>query len=216
MLNMRKHLLFSIALGLTIPSYSFAEKANLETNFNVKKAYFIRADIQSSIEGIVSDDSRPLAGVTVQVVGTGLSTVTDANGKYSIKATVGSTLRFSSVGYSTKDVKVVNTTLNVKLDFLDNSLGEVVVTALGIERNKKNLTYSVQTVSGDELRASNQSNILNGLQGQIAGAQISSSGGSPGLPTEIILRGSSTLTGDNQPLMIVDGIRGNNSSSESR
>ncbi|NGM72446.1 SusC/RagA family TonB-linked outer membrane protein [Sphingobacterium sp. SGL-16] len=211
---MRKNLLFSIALGLTIPSYSFAENANLETNFNAKKAYFIRADIQSSIEGVVSDDSGPLAGVTVQVVETGLSTVTDANGKYSIKATVGSTLRFSSVGYSTQDVKVVNATLNVKLDFLDNSLGEVVVTALGIERNKKNLTYSVQTVSGDDLRASNQSNILNGLQGQIAGAQISSSGGSPGLPTEIILRGSSTLTGDNQPLMIVDGIRVNNSSSD--
>src|SRR5690606_30366714 len=79
--------------------------------------------------------------------------------------------------------------------------------------SKKNLTYSVQQVSGDDLRAANQGNILNALQGQIAGAQISSSGGSPGLPTEIILRGSTTLTGDNQPLMIVDGIRVNNSSS---
>jgi TonB-linked SusC/RagA family outer membrane protein len=212
MLNMRKHLLFSIALGLTIPSYTFAEKVNWKTNPIAMKAYSNSLAVQNAIQGMVSDSSGPLAGVTVQVLETGVSVSTDTNGKFSINATIGSTLRITSIGYTAQDIKVSGNIVNVLLEFVDNSLDEVVVTALGIERNKKNLTYSVQTVTGDDLRASNQGNILNALQGQVAGAQISSSGGSPGLPTEIILRGSSTLTGDNQPLMIVDGIRVNNSS----
>ncbi|MCA5005715.1 SusC/RagA family TonB-linked outer membrane protein [Sphingobacterium bovistauri] len=211
---MRKYLLFSIALGVTIPGYSFAKKSSLSNNSDALiKAYFHLKSIQNSISGLVSDNSGPISGVTVRVVETGVSVSTDTNGKYSINAAIGNTLRFTSIGYDPVDVKVVNVVTNVQLKVIDNSLDEVVVTALGIERNKKNLTYSVQTVTGDDLRASNQGNILNGLQGKIAGAQISSSGGSPGLPTEIILRGSSSLTGDNQPLMIVDGIRVNNSSS---
>ena len=210
MLNMRKTLLFSIALGFTLPQYSFASTS--KSNDAANRPYIDRM-IQNTVQGTVSDASGPVSGVTVLVLESGLSTLTDTKGKFNIKANVGSTIRFSSVGYISQDLKVVGNSLNVQLQNVDNSLDEVVVTALGIQRNKKNLTYSVQTVTGDDLRASNQGNILNALQGQIAGAQISSSGGSPGLPTEIILRGSSTLTGDNQPLMIVDGIRVNNSSS---
>lgn len=210
---MRKHLLFSIALGLTIPTYTFAENVNWKTNSIANKAYLHPESIQNSTSGLVTDNAVPISGVTVRVLETGVSVSTDTNGKYTINAAIGNTLRFSSIGYNSIDVKVTNAVMDVQLQAVDNSLDEVVVTALGIERNKKNLTYSVQTVTGEDLRASNQGNILNALQGQIAGAQISSSGGSPGLPTEIILRGSSSLTGDNQPLMIVDGIRVNNSSS---
>ncbi len=168
----------------------------------------IKGKVTSTIDGF------PIVGASVQVVESGVGTSTDSLGRYEIKANKGQTLRFSAVDMIPA-TKVVGDALeiDVTLDATNQDLGEVVVTALGIERNKKNLTYSVQNVSGEDLRKSNQGNLINALQGQVAGAQISSSGGSPGLPSEIILRGSSTLTGDNQPLMIVDGIRVNNSSS---
>ncbi len=168
----------------------------------------IKGKVTSTIDGF------PVVGASVQVVESGVGTSTDSLGRYEIKANKGQTLRFSAVDMI-PTTKVVGDALeiDVTLDATNQDLGEVVVTAMGIERNKKSLTYSVQTVKGDDLRAANQGNLINALQGQIAGAQISSSGGSPGLPSEIILRGSSTLTGDNQPLMIIDGIRVNNSSS---
>ncbi|MGJ1268838.1 SusC/RagA family TonB-linked outer membrane protein [Sphingobacterium spiritivorum] len=168
-----------------------------------------------TISGLVTsqEDGKPILGASIKVVGTAVGAVTDADGKYKIKAAKGQTLSFSYIGMlAATRVVGESSTVDIALSPDMKGLDEVVVTAMGIERNKKSLTYSVQTVKGEDLRDANQSNVLNALQGQIAGAQISSSGGSPGLPTEIILRGSSTLTGDNQPLMIVDGIRVSNSS----
>lgn len=169
-----------------------------------------------TVKGRVSsaEDGSSIAGASIRIEGTGTGTSSGANGQYEIRASKGQVLVFSFVGMvSTTRTVGDESVINVVLESDGQSLDEVVVTALGIERNRKNLTYSVQTVSGDDLRAANQGNIINALQGQVAGAQISSAGGSPGLPTEIILRGSTTLSGDNQPLMIVDGIRVNNSSS---
>lgn len=204
---MRNALLLSLALG--IGTATEAKVVSLP-NLSVIPPYAVDRLIQNTIEGTVTDKDGALGGVTVSVVGVPGSTLTDSNGKFRITASLGATLRFSSIGYIAKDIKVTSNTLNVKLEAEDNTLDEVVVTALGIERSKKNLTYSVQKVSGDDLRQSNQGNIINALQGQIAGAQISSSGGSPGLPSEIILRGSTSLSGDNQPLVIIDGIRVSN------
>lgn len=161
-----------------------------------------------------TEDSSPIVGASIRVLGTGVGVSSSANGEYEIRVSKGDVLTFSYIGMLPANREVGDdAVIDVALMADEHSLDEIVVTALGIERNRKNLTYSVQSVTGDDLRASNQSNILNALQGQVAGAQISSSGGSPGLPTEIILRGSTTLSGDNQPLMIVDGIRVNNSSS---
>src|SRR5690606_16617251 len=169
-----------------------------------------------AVKGKVSsaEDGSPIVGASIRIDGTGTGTSSGANGQYEIRASKGQVLLFSFVGMlSTTRTVGDESVINVVLESDGQSLDEVVGTALGIERSRKNLTYSVQTVSGDDLRAANQGNIINALQGQVAGAQISSAGGSPGLPTEIILRGSTTLSGDNQPLMIVDGIRVNNSSS---
>lgn len=171
---------------------------------------------EKNITGKVTgaDDGLPLPGVTVALKGGTKVTQTDIEGAYAISAPVNSTLVFTFIGMKPIERVVgASATINVTLSQDATSLNEVVVTALGIERDKRTLTYAVQNISGDDLRESNQSNIINGLQGQIAGAQITSSGGSPGLPSEIILRGVSSLTGDNQPLMIVDGIRVDNSSS---
>ncbi|WP_026063069.1 SusC/RagA family TonB-linked outer membrane protein [Pedobacter arcticus] len=162
-----------------------------------------------------TDDGFPIPGVTVSVKGSAKATQTSIDGLYSISAPANATLLFTFIGMKAEERVVGSTSvINVALSQDAKSLNEVVVTALGIERDKRTLTYSVQTVKGDDLRDANQSNIINGLQGQIAGAQITSAGGSPGLPSEIILRGVSSLTGDNQPLMIVDGIRVSNASSD--
>ncbi|WP_164123202.1 MULTISPECIES: SusC/RagA family TonB-linked outer membrane protein [Sphingobacterium] len=210
---MRNTLLFSLALGLAVTTVEAkVSKLSNASNLAAATAYSSNRFVQNTVTGTVSDANGPMPGVTVSVVGVPGSTRTNANGQFKISAALGSTLRFSSVGYLSQDLKVVGNTLNVELKEEDNALEEVVVTALGIERSKKNLTYSVQKVSGDELRQSNQGNIVNALQGQVAGAQISSSGGSPGLPSEIILRGSTSLSGDNQPLVIIDGIRVSNES----
>ncbi|WP_256012628.1 SusC/RagA family TonB-linked outer membrane protein [Desertivirga xinjiangensis] len=162
-----------------------------------------------------AEDGLPLPGVSVKIKNSVLATSTGTDGKYTIRATQGQVLIFSYIGTLTME-KIIGSesVVNAALKSDAKALGEVVVTALGIERDKRTLAYSVQTVKGEDLRESNQSNIINGLQGQIAGAQITSSGGSPGLPSEIILRGVSSLSGDNQPLMIVDGIRVSNASTD--
>ncbi|TKC05119.1 SusC/RagA family TonB-linked outer membrane protein [Pedobacter frigoris] len=172
---------------------------------------------QITVTGKVTsaDDKLTMPGVSVRIKGGAAAVQTNADGAYSIRAAKGDVLVFSYVGFEVQEITVADAAvIDVALKTDSKSLNEVVVTALGIERNKKTLTYSVQTVKGNDLRDANQSNIINGLQGQIAGAQITSSGGSPGLPSEIILRGVSSLTGDNQPLMIVDGIRVSNASSD--
>lgn len=207
---MRKSLLFSVALGVIATTVSIAGERSPTVGVT---PLLLDNVVQNIIKGRVTGTDGAISGATITVVGTSVSAASDAEGNFAIRAKVGDVLRVTYIGYLGQEVKVESTFVHVELLSDDAAIEEVVVTALGIERSKKNLTYSVQQVSGDDLRAANQGNILNALQGQIAGAQISSSGGSPGLPTEIILRGSTTLTGDNQPLMIVDGIRVNNSSS---
>ncbi|RRN77528.1 SusC/RagA family TonB-linked outer membrane protein, partial [Pseudoxanthomonas sp. SGD-10] len=173
---------------------------------------------QRTVAGTVvaADDGQPLPGVSVLLKGSTTGTQTDVNGNYRIAVSGNdAVLVFTYIGMQRQE-KAVGTasTINISLQPDATGLNEVVVTALGIERDKRTLTYSVQTVKGDDIRDANQSNIINSLQGQVAGAQITSAGGSPGLPSEIILRGVSSLTGDNQPLMIVDGIRVSNASSD--
>lgn len=172
---------------------------------------------QITVTGKVTsaEDKLGVPGASVKIKGTTLGAQSNIDGAYSIKTKAGDVLQFSYIGFVTEERTVGSaTTIDVVLKPDAKSLNEVIVTAMGIERNKRTLSYSVQTVKGDDLRDANQSNIINGLQGQIAGAQITSSGGSPGLPSEIILRGVSSLTGDNQPLMIVDGIRVSNASTD--
>lgn len=215
---MRKSLLFSAVLGVFLSANPrdgygmFVEGVSVYLPSHDHMSV-LRTE-QYQVRGVVRDADGPLAGVTVSVIGKPVFVQTDQNGAYVINAAEGERLRFTIVGYMQRELPVTSNTLDVTMQQDDREIDEVVVTALGIERSRKNLTYSVQNISGDDMRQANQSNIINALQGHIAGAQISSSGGSPGLPSEIILRGSTTLSGDNQPLFIVDGIRVDNSSSD--
>src|SRR5690606_26061256 len=116
MLSMRKYLLFTVACGVALNHYSFAKDRSSEGYSYDKSVYSSRGIVQNTIQGVVSDNNGPLAGVTIQVVGTSTIAVTDAQGRYSINAPQGSTLRFSSVGYVTQDIRVgANQTLNVVL-----------------------------------------------------------------------------------------------------
>ena len=163
-----------------------------------------------NVNGVVSDDGgSALPGVTVQVKGTSNGTVTNSDGKYAIDAESNGTLVFSFVGFKTKEVSIngqssVNVTLSEGI-----VIDEMVVTALGISRDKKSLGYATQTIDGENLATMKDVNFMSSLSGQVAGAQIKNSG-TMGGSANVIIRGYSSIDGNNQPLYVVDGIPINN------
>lgn len=162
---------------------------------------------------IVSEDNKtPLAGVTVRVKGTRRITQTDANGKFALKANPGETLQVTYVGYQTEEVKLGDgATVGVTMKTADNTMGEVVVTAMDIKRNPRELGFSVQKVGGDDIKESQRENFLNSLQGRVSGLTINPTSGLAGSSTSIVLRGFNSMALDNQPLFVIDGIVVDNS-----
>lgn len=160
------------------------------------------------VEGQVSDPSgQPLPGTSILVKGSTRGTVTDLDGLYSITVNFGDTLSFSYIGFEKLDRAVGNSNrINV---FLSEGMeiGEVVITALGMERDAKALGYSVQTVSGDRFTEARETNVLNSLSGRVAGVQITNGASTLGGSTRVTIRGESSLNiNANQPLFVVDGI----------
>ncbi len=165
---------------------------------------------QQSVTGRVTDGSTGVAGVSVTVVGTTRGAQTDANGNYTVEASNGEKLRFSIIGYTTQVITVSSRTHNVTLQADESTIDEVVVTAMGIKREKKSLGYSFQDVKGDQLTDAKETNVANALVGKVAGLQVIKGSAGPASSTKITLRGNNSLTGDNQPLIIVDGVPMNN------
>lgn len=163
---------------------------------------------------ILSEDSKtPLSGVTVRVKGTRKIVQTDANGKFSIKMNPGETLQVSYVGFETQDVNPGSgDTVGINLKTADNTMGEVVVTALDQKRTPRELGYSVAKVSGAEVAETQRENFLNGLGGRVAGLTINPTSGAAGASTQIVLRGFNSMSLDNQPLFVIDGVIMDNSS----
>ncbi len=162
-----------------------------------------------SVSGTVTsrDDGQPIPGVSVVVKGTTIGTQTDVSGRYSLSVPQGSTLVFSFITFAVREVVVGNqTTINMVLVPEQRQLSEVVVTALGIEKNKKDLGYGVTTISSEELIQGRTTNVVNALAGKVAGVRISSSNGMTGSGSSVFIRGFTTITGSNQPLFVVDGI----------
>ena len=164
-----------------------------------------------SISGTVTDENGvPLPGATVLVEGTQNGVSTDFDGNYSISASSGDTLVVSFVGYTTQSVVVgSSSTIDVSLQ-PDNALEEVVVTALGVKRNTKAVGYSITQVEGDEMSANPSTNAINALQGKVAGLMITGSAMGAKGSSRVVIRGASSLSGNNQPLYVVDGITINN------
>ncbi len=166
---------------------------------------------QQSVTGIVTDASGPIKGVSVSIKGTNKATQSDSQGAYSIQVETGQTLRFSMIGYISQEIIVASAkTINVSLVSQEGALDEVVVTAMGIKREKKTLGYSFQDVKGDQLVDAKETNISNALVGKVSGLQVVKGSAGPASSSKIILRGFNSLKGDNQPLIVVDGIPMNN------
>lgn len=160
---------------------------------------------------VLSDENSPLPGVTVSIRGTNNRTQTNNAGYYTILAKPGQQLVFTFVGFGARTFTVGNSaTINVKMEPEDKQLGEVVVTALGINRSKRSLGYAANDVKGVELAQTQRDNFLNGLAGRVPGVTISGTSGMPGSSTSIQLRGVNSLSGSNQPLFVIDGLPVNN------
>lgn len=161
-----------------------------------------------TITGTVSDEKgTKLSRVSVIVKGTMVGTSTNNEGKFSIKAPGNATLTFSSVGYKTVDVDINGgTVVNVSLTGDNQSLGEVVVTALGIKKQARSLGYSATSVKPEDLSVNRTSNVMNALQGKVAGVNISSLGTGPGGTSKIRIRGQSSISGQNNPLIVINGV----------
>ncbi|MCB0823512.1 MAG: SusC/RagA family TonB-linked outer membrane protein [Bacteroidales bacterium] len=172
-------------------------------------------DIKGTV--ISSDDGQPIPGVQVLVKGTTSGTITDLDGNYAIKVPESATtLVFRFVGMATQEVEIGSqTTVDVSMDPDVMHLEGVVVTALGISREKKSLGYATQELSGDEINQVKTDNFINTLSGKAAGVSVKSTGNIGG-SSNIIIRGSSSITGNNQALIVVDGVPINNDLTNTR
>jgi TonB-linked SusC/RagA family outer membrane protein len=166
------------------------------------------AQVRKVTGTITDEEGEMLPGTTVLVKGTTTGTITDAKGNYSIEISGSSrTLVFSFTGFTPQEVPVEDRSqINVKMVPDANQLSEVVVTAFGIEREKKALGYSVQVVDGSRLTEARESNVANSLKGKVAGLHVNPSSGGAGGSSYVMIRGNSSLAGNGQPLYVVDGV----------
>ncbi len=181
--------------------------------FSVLLLFLVHGSAQNVTGVVTSVTGEPLIGATVLVKGTSTGTVTDVDGSFSLSATIGNVLQVSYTGYTTMEVPITQAQ-GIAIVMQEGArLEEVVVTALGISREKKALGYAVQELSSEKIMETRQPNILNALQGQVAGVQINSSGGGPGESSRIIIRGINSLdpSANNEPLFVIDGIPVSNS-----
>ncbi|MDC6366816.1 MULTISPECIES: SusC/RagA family TonB-linked outer membrane protein [Flavobacteriaceae] len=163
---------------------------------------------ERTVSGTVTADGLPLSGVNVIVVGRSAGTMTDFDGNYEIKVSGDDTsLEFSYLGFETQVVTIGDRSqIDVEMIESSTKLDEVVVTALGIEREKKALGYSAQEISGESLVEAREVSVANSLKGKVAGVFVASGSGGVGGSTFVQIRGSSSLSGNNQPLYVIDGI----------
>jgi len=170
--------------------------------------------IQQEISGTVTDtNGSPIPGVSVVEKGTTNGTATDFDGNYSISVNSGATLEFSALGFAKKEIVVgQSNTVNVTMAEDAESLEEVVVTALGIKQETRKLGYSVAKVEAEEVNINRSSNFMNTLQGKVAGVNVSSLGTGPGGSSKVRIRGQSSISGTNNPLIVVNGVPIDNTS----
>ncbi|MDZ7692249.1 MAG: SusC/RagA family TonB-linked outer membrane protein [Balneolaceae bacterium] len=170
---------------------------------------------ERTIEGTVttSDTGDPLPGVNVMIQGTDQGTTTNAEGVYSLAVeSEDAILIFSFIGYDRQEIPVAGqATIDVAMQPSSTQMSDVVVTALGVERQEKSLGYSVQKVETADLNAARETNFVTNLQGSVSGAQMATSPGTMGGSSRILLRGINSISGDNQPLFVIDGVPIDNS-----
>lgn len=222
-----------------LPIFSFYFQCYFKLLFSMVKAmYFLRTTIYfffvflllnfssallaqtTLVSGTVSSESEPLIGVSILLKGTSIGTVSDLDGRYEIAVPNAAmsidSLLFTYVGYAPQTVAIGNRiSINLTLSENVEVMKEVIVTAVGIRRDKKEIGYSVQDVNAESLEKSRQTNIVNALSGKVSGVQVLSASGSPGASAAIRIRGNSSIGGSNEALFVIDGIPIDNSYSGS-
>lgn len=164
------------------------------------------------VNGVVTGkpEGAPLDGVTVRVKGTSRATQTNAEGKFEITASSGEVIQFSFIGYQPLELPASEAALQVSLEQARGTLNEVVVTALGIARQKKSLGYAVQELKSKDVAGTSEPNLINALEGKVAGVRVTNSQGEMG-SSRIVIRGETSISGNNQPLFVVNGLPVDNS-----
>lgn len=161
---------------------------------------------------VTGPENEELPGVNIQISGTNSGAITDIDGNYSLEAGSDASLVFSYIGFVSQTVQVNGRSIiNVTMQYEDKALEEVVVTALGIEREAKSLGYAVSTVDGDEVSVNRTPNVMSSLQGKMAGVNISSMSTGPAGTSKIRIRGQSSFSGQNNPLIVINGVPVDNS-----
>jgi TonB-linked SusC/RagA family outer membrane protein len=189
----------------------------MQRNFLLLMFFFISmsALTQITISGRITDmnNDEPLIGASIVVKGTTQGAIADIDGYYTIEVnSENDVLVFSFVGYLTEEIMVGSqSSMNVALTPDLTNLEEVVVTAIGIKAEKKSLGYSVQEVKGDDITTTNQANMVNSLSSKVAGVEVISSSGTPGASSNIVIRGRTSLSTNNSPLFVIDGVPMDNS-----
>ena len=178
--------------------YSASSAGNPDTDISQQNA---------KVTGTIEDALGPVAGASVVIKGTTNGTMTDMDGNFTLDGVKnGDIIQISFIGYATQEIPYAGqASLSVHLEEDTQKLDEVVVTALGMKRDKKALGYAMQELKGDELLSSREPNLANSLSGKVSGLQIVRSSNGVGGSSKIVLRGNSSLTGSNQPLIVVDG-----------
>lgn len=176
-----------------------------------KAAATVAQDDGKTVGGTVLDENgEPVIGATVTVKGTNLVTVTDIDGRFELKVPNGSILSVSYLGYTTAEVPATGENLTISLKPDERQLPEVVVTALGIRRSEKALSYNVQQVNSEQLTTVKSANFMNSLAGKVAGVNINASSAGVGGATRVVMRGPKSINQSNQALYVVDGVPINN------
>ena len=198
---MRKILLFSMTIGLSLPLWTFGFNGGAAAPGSSGAMSTVQQTVSGTVTGA---DGEPLASASVSVVGSEVATSTNEAGNYSISAQTGATLRFTMIGYTSQDVVVSGTTLNVALEASDQSLEEVVVVGYGTMR-RSDLTGAIATADIEAFREAPNTNILQSIKGTVPGLQIGQTN-QAGAEPAIEIRGRNTINGNTSVLIVLDGI----------
>jgi TonB-linked SusC/RagA family outer membrane protein len=189
-----------------------SQKLSFKEKKALKNSNFLLLDIRGKV---IDSKGETLPGVSVRVKGSAVGTTTDAQGNFVLNAPDNGVLVFSYIGYLSQEITVNGkSTINVTLVEDSQMLGEVVVTALGIERSSKSLNYAAQTVKTADLNQAKETNLINSLAGKVAGVTITKNATGPGSSSNVVLRGQRSVFGSNQPLYVIDGVPMDNTSRE--
>ncbi len=182
--------------------------ALVQAGNSTEKSFFLVQQQSKIATGVVVDSfGDPIIGANVVVKGTTHGTITDLDGKFSLEAPMNATLQISYIGFQTQDLIFTGQpSINVQLMDDNQNIDEVVVTALGIKREKKALGYSMTELKGDSFTQTRDANVANALAGKVAGLQIKQNGTGVGGSSRIVIRGNNSISGNNQPLIVVDGV----------